>query len=101
MLMCVLCFQAREVLENGTLGSDDTTQSSADVTITILDVNDNPPLFSQSHYSVNISEALQNGQALPNLLMSVSDSDGVSDCTVCQMSLYSQMIFNNKIPFIV
>ena len=71
-------FQAREVMENGSLGNDEFTKSSSRVTITIIDVNDNPPQFAQKHYSVNVSESLQNGQALPGLLMSVSDSDGVS-----------------------
>lgn len=66
------------MLKNGSLGNDIYTKSSANVTITIIDVNDNPPRFEQTHYSVNVSEALQNGQALPGLLMSVSDADGVS-----------------------
>lgn len=65
-------------MDNGSLGNDSTTKSSVTVKITIIDVNDNAPTFEQEHYSVNVSEALQNGQALPGLLMSVTDSDGVS-----------------------
>ena len=83
---------------NGSLGNDVYTRSTADVTITILDVNDNPPQFSQSHYSVNISEALQNGQALPDLLMSVTDSDQVRPKThawlICGSSSTKPLIDN-------
>ena len=58
--------------------SEPEVVSTTSVVVSPIDVNDNPPQFAQKHYSVNVSESLQNGQALPGLLMSVSDSDGVS-----------------------
>ncbi|KAF6041176.1 hypothetical protein EB796_000514 [Bugula neritina] len=70
---------AQEVLSDGSLGNDSTTQSFSDVKITIIDVNDNPPMFTQTHYSVNMSESLENGQAIPNLTMHVSDADGADN----------------------
>lgn len=64
-------------MSDGQLGSDATTQSFTEVTITIIDVNNHPPSFSQTHYSAYMPEDLANGQAVPNLTMNVEDADGV------------------------
>ena len=82
--------QAQEVLPGGTLGADPTTQSYNNVVITILDVNDNPPSFTQTHYSVRMSEAIQDNQAIPNLTMYVNDPDGV-----CMIWIQSYEFYNN------
>ncbi|XP_067945562.1 cadherin-87A-like [Watersipora subatra] len=70
---------AQELLSNGQLGTDPATQSFTLVVITIIDVNNHPPSFAQSHYSVRMPEDLQNGQAVPNLTMHVSDADGMDN----------------------
>mgnify|MGYP001790978290 FL=1 len=82
--------QAQEVLPGGTLGADPTSQSYNNVVITILDVNDNPPTFTQTHYSVRMSEAIQDNQAIPNLTMYVNDPDGV-----CMIWIQSYELYNN------
>ena len=46
------------------------------LTITITDVNDSPPIFSQPLYSANISEHSQIGRAV--LLIKATDTDAVS-----------------------
>lgn len=79
----------REVLENGTLtliikarelidgqkGNDPLTTSTARATITIKDVNDEPPTFNKRDYHVEIPENIAEGSPLPNLDMSVRDPD--------------------------
>lgn len=54
------------------------TSTSATITITIKDVNDEPPRFNRREYSVEIPESLPIGTPLPNLDMLVSDTDVVS-----------------------
>jgi len=71
--------QAREVI-NGVASSDDDTSATADVSITIRDVNDEPPKFNEKEYHVTIPENLLEGSPLPNLDMTVSDTDVVSTC---------------------
>ena len=56
-------------------GRDDTTRSFADVTITIRDINDEPPTFNQQEYSVTIPENVPYGTPLANLNMEIKDTD--------------------------
>ena len=69
-------FQAREV-ENGLPGNDNLTTTIAEATITIRDVNDEPPTFNQREYNVTLPENAPIGTPLPHLDMTVTDSDVV------------------------
>lgn len=62
-------------LVNGIPGTDETTSSTADVTITIRDVNDEAPTFNQQEYDVSIPENVPFGTPLANLNMEVKDTD--------------------------
>ena len=66
---------------NGVASSDEDTSATAEVSITIRDVNDEPPKFNKKEYHVRIPENLVQGSPLPNLDMTVSDTDIVSACT--------------------
>lgn len=57
---------------------DKLCSSIANVTITVQDVNDEPPVFNKRDYFVSIPENIAPGTPLPNLNMSVVDSDVVS-----------------------
>lgn len=46
--------------------------------VTIKDVNDEPPQFNQKEYNVKLSENTPLGTPLPNLNMTVTDPDVVS-----------------------
>lgn len=72
-----LKIKAREVVD-GVPGDDKTTVSTADATVTIKDVNDEPPTFNRREYSVEIPENVPNGMPLPHLDMTVKDPDLVS-----------------------
>lgn len=54
-------------------------QDFAVVQINIMDVNDNPPVMSQSSYTVSIPENMQKGQTV--LWVNASDADEVSNIT--------------------
>lgn len=69
--------QARELID-GQKGNDPLTTSTARATITIKDVNDEPPTFNKRDYHVEIPENIAEGSPLPNLDMSVRDPDVVS-----------------------
>lgn len=45
------------------------------VTITVQDINDEPPVFNKRDYYVSVPENIAPGTPLPNLNMTVSDSD--------------------------
>jgi hypothetical protein len=62
-------------LVNGVPGDDDITSSTADITITIRDVNDEAPTFNQQEYDVTIPENVPFGTPLANLNMEVKDTD--------------------------
>ena len=62
-------------LVNGIPNEDDTTSTTADVTITIRDVNDEAPLFNQDEYRVSLTENVPFGTPLANLNMEVKDLD--------------------------
>nr|OXU29140.1 hypothetical protein TSAR_006401 [Trichomalopsis sarcophagae] len=72
----VLSFRvkAREVVD-GTPGSDPSTVSVAEATVTIKDVNDEPPSFNRKEYSISIPENIADGTPLPHLEMMVRDPD--------------------------
>jgi len=58
-------------LINGVPGNDDFSSSVADVTITIRDVNDEPPTFNAPEYRVTIPENMPYGTPLGSLDMEV------------------------------
>ena len=62
-------------LVNGVPGEDGATSSVADITITIRDVNDEPPMFNHLEYEVTIPENVPFGTPLANLNMEVKDTD--------------------------
>ncbi|XP_038218379.1 cadherin-87A-like [Zerene cesonia] len=69
-----LTVRANEIV-NGMPVISNLTSSVATVTITIRDVNDEPPRFNKREYSVEIPESLPIGTPLPNLDMVVTDTD--------------------------
>lgn len=69
--------QAREIVD-GVPGDDPLTSSTAVASVTIKDVNDEPPRFNHREYSVQLPENIPNGTTLPGLDMIVTDSDVVS-----------------------
>ncbi|XP_068626040.1 cadherin-87A isoform X2 [Battus philenor] len=69
-----LTVRASEIV-NGVPLVTDLTSSVATVTITIKDVNDEPPRFNRREYHVHIPESLAVGTPLPNLDMVVTDTD--------------------------
>ena len=62
-------------LVNGIPRDDLDTSSTADITITIRDVNDEPPLFNKPEYKVSLHENVPFGTPLANLNMEVKDLD--------------------------
>lgn len=75
----VLTFKlrARELID-GQPGNDLASLSIAEATVTIKDVNDEPPSFNQKEYNVVIPENIADGTPLPHLGMIVRDPDIVS-----------------------
>ncbi|XP_015514773.1 cadherin-87A isoform X1 [Neodiprion pinetum] len=69
-----LVVKAREVID-GVPGSDNLTVSSAEATVTIKDVNDEPPSFNRREYNIEIPENVPDGTPLPHLDMTVKDPD--------------------------
>ncbi|KAJ8718783.1 hypothetical protein PYW07_016339 [Mythimna separata] len=69
-----LTVRATEVVNGAPLISP-LTSSLATLTVTIKDVNDEPPRFNRREYSVDIPETLPPGTPLPNLDMVVTDTD--------------------------
>lgn len=67
--------KAREVV-SGRPGNDNTTASIAPVFITILDVNDAPPMFDKREYYVSLAENTPVGTPLPTAI-NVKDPDVV------------------------
>lgn len=71
-----LIVKAREVID-GVPGSDNLTVSTAEATVTIKDVNDEPPSFNRREYNIEIPENVPDGTPLPHLDMTVKDPDVV------------------------
>ena len=69
--------KAREIVD-GVPGNDASTVSVAEATVTIKDVNDEPPTFNRKEYSISIPENIADGTPLPHLDMMVRDPDVVS-----------------------
>uniref|UniRef100_A0A1B6L3B2 Cadherin domain-containing protein n=1 Tax=Graphocephala atropunctata TaxID=36148 RepID=A0A1B6L3B2_9HEMI len=69
-----LIIKAREMVD-GMLGNDSLTSTTALASVTIKDVNDEPPQFNQREYSVSLPENIPDGTTLPNLDMIVTDPD--------------------------
>ncbi|VVD05271.1 unnamed protein product [Leptidea sinapis] len=69
-----LTVRASEIV-NGSPVVSNITSSVASVTITIKDVNDEPPRFNRREYSVDVPENLPLGTPLPDLDMLVYDTD--------------------------
>lgn len=69
-----LTVRAREIF-NGSALDDKLSSSTAIITITVQDVNDEPPVFNKRDYFISIPENIAPGTPLPNLNMSVTDSD--------------------------
>ncbi|XP_061704355.1 cadherin-87A isoform X2 [Cydia pomonella] len=69
-----LTIRATEIVNGSPLVSP-LTSSIATATITIRDVNDEPPRFSKPEYRVEVPESLPVGTPLPNLDMVVTDRD--------------------------
>lgn len=63
---------------NGSALDDKLSSSTAIVTITVQDVNDEPPIFNKRDFFISIPENIAPGTPIPNLNMSVVDSDIVS-----------------------
>lgn len=72
---------------DGVKGDDPLTVTSVEATVTVKDVNDEPPSFNKREYYVEIPENIAEGSPLPNLNISVRDPDVVS----CRIS--AQFIF--------
>lgn len=69
--------KASEV-EGSEVINDPGSSTVTAVSITIRDVNDEAPTFSQPSYSVNVNENIPNGSPLPNLDIFVQDTDAGS-----------------------
>jgi len=73
-------------LINGQPGQDSTTNSMADITVTIRDVNDEPPTFNKQEYKVTIPENVPYGTPLANLNMEIKDTDtGINSIFTIQL----------------
>lgn len=79
--------RARELID-GMPGNDNLTVSTAEATVTIKDVNDEPPTFNRREYNIEIPENVPNGTSLPHLDMTVKDPDVVSIITLEHHELF-------------
>ncbi|KAF7987447.1 hypothetical protein HCN44_003209 [Aphidius gifuensis] len=73
-----LIIKAREIINNNNnndIGNDNLTVTIAEATVTIKDVNDEPPKFNKIDYNIEIPENVPDGTPLPNLDMIVKDPD--------------------------
>ena len=71
------------------LGDDSTTTAVAVVTIQLIDINDNCPLFNQDKYTVEVDENIPNNYNL--LLLTVTDMDFVSLFLVKLFALFEEL----------
>nr|XP_045616245.1 cadherin-87A-like [Procambarus clarkii] len=66
--------KAYETVNGIPVGTTDT-ETVVDITITIRDVNDEPPSFNRREYRASVPENVPDGTPLPNLDMFVQDTD--------------------------
>lgn len=85
--------KAYEVQGGEPVGSPDT-ETVADVTITIRDVNDEPPTFNRREYRATVPENVPDGTPLPNLDMFVQDTDVGSNSVFSLRLLDASGIFS-------
>ncbi|EEB19942.1 conserved hypothetical protein [Pediculus humanus corporis] len=81
-----LKIRAHEV-ENGIVLNDSLSVTTKQATITIKDINDEPPRFNEREYFVEIPENFQSNTPLPRLNMSVTDPD-VGNNSLFSLRLY-------------
>ena len=62
---------------------DESKHNSTDILITILDINDNYPIFDQLEYNISINENTQVGSEV--LMVTAVDLDEVCDVYNCIM----------------
>ncbi|XP_053605342.1 cadherin-87A isoform X2 [Plodia interpunctella] len=89
-----LTVRATEIVNGSPLISD-LTSTLATITVTIKDVNDEPPRFNRREYSLEIPESLPVGTPLPNLDMVITDTD------VGQNSVFSIRLSDELGAFVV
>lgn len=65
--------------------------TTAEATVKIIDVNDEPPKFNKREYFAEIPENIPSGMPLPNFEMFVKDPDMVKD------NLQSSNLYINKV----
>ncbi|XP_044756698.1 cadherin-87A [Coccinella septempunctata] len=70
----VLTIKACELID-GKKGNDDLTTATTQAIVKIIDVNDETPSFDRREYFVEIPEDIKEGEAIPGLEMTVTDSD--------------------------
>uniref|UniRef100_A0A8C5TVR0 Cadherin domain-containing protein n=1 Tax=Malurus cyaneus samueli TaxID=2593467 RepID=A0A8C5TVR0_9PASS len=68
-----LDFEETAVYTLNIVVSDSVHQTEAELTILVLDINDNPPVFTQDLYQVNLPELISMGASL--LTLSATDRD--------------------------
>ena len=71
----MLRVRASELVNGAPREEDPSTTATADITITIRDVNDEAPLFNKPEYKVTLHENVPLGTPLANLNMEVKDLD--------------------------
>jgi hypothetical protein len=92
--------RAREIVD-GQVGNDNSMISLAEATVTIKDVNDEPPSFNHKEYTVFIPENIADGTPLPHLDMMVRDPDVVSHTCNITGSINESIVFTkNKLLLI-
>lgn len=82
ILTKIFFMKAQEVTSPGE--SDQLSSSTAQVTVTVRDVNDEAPRFDKNEYTVLIPENTPLGSPLPGLNMKVADSDTVNTLNLFQ-----------------
>lgn len=88
--------QAREIID-GVPGDDESTVTTAEASVTIKDVNDEPPSFNRREYNIEIPENVPDGTPLPHLDMIVKDPDVVRSILHTPISHISQPISHIQI----